>query len=982
MRFAIYTLLIILVLPWAGSGEVRADDFSGSGPMTYRQRQSQAQPSILSANVLRIINTSNRTSEYTLRISAASGFQILGQRERSFTLAAGDTLFIPVRVIPSSQLQSTDPQPITASLFRFGSLLATADWFITPIIRSEWTAAISRQQVLLPSEADTVMLRVRIANPGNLNEILTLRINLAPDLALTNALGEVLETREYRIPLRARSDTVIPLYIRLPQRSASGVQQTHQRKTPLRVRISVNSETTTSKSWGSNVEIRRLESLWKQNQTPYRSIPLTAEFQAYDLFGKNSYGSLALYGRHVFANNDAFSYYLQSNYTSTFLNPQSFLGQYLHLHYQSKHFGVELGNVSQNNEGANVSGEGAKVWGTYGPHRLGVAYMAMPGLFDQSKMQQSMAAEYLYTGADLRAGAWVQQRENFLQKTDDQIAGAWASYRFMKSQFIRLSASVSQQQHRWNPDSIFETEGLGFTVNYTGRAGKFAYNAMFSQNSPSHLVRRGTQNLSSRVSWRVNRKNQLFVSYLDYQSDPEVYFRGELRELNLLRKRQIYRLGWQNTGEFSSLSLQPIHEQYLDPWLQYHNSGIEAEYRLLDFHHLRFFSGATAGFTQLQNTELLPDPFFVGRVRASLRYFQYALNLRYYFGPYYSNEIRRYAEEDIRSNRFSAGFNFDQDLLQGTVLFRLSTLYNYTTYNQQSVVSLRPEVFYFPQAGLRFGVYARYYGLSAGQQPSVGIPDLSPGDLTFSSSRFEFGFSIRKDFNVPVSGKRFYDLNVVVYRDLSATGTMDRNDPGVPDIWVRLQAMEVAGESSNPGITGMAYEAITGRDGKAMFVNIAPGHYLLSLIPVAQASSRHETRTMEVIVTQDQTLYVSIDRGARVAGSISLERDAFTRAEYFPLGGIRVTATNNEGQQFSTLTSEGGQYSLYLPRGSYRISINENVFGQDFQLQQNNIPIEVLHPQEIISINFLARERARQIRIQQPANDRAPREQEQEQQNE
>ena len=52
----------------------------------------------------------------------------------------------------------------------------------------------------------------------------------------------------------------------------------------------------------------------------------------------------------------------------------------------------------------------------------------------------------------------------------------------------------------------------------------------------------------------------------------------------------------------------------------------------------------------------------------------------------------------------------------------------------------------------------------------------------------------------------------------------------------------------------------------------------------------------------------------------------------------------------------------------YRIAINENVFGQNFQLQQNNIPIEIIHQNEIVTINFIARERTRQIRIQQPGN--------------
>lgn len=963
-------LFVYFVLLMASWNLYAQNEYSGQGLLSLRDRQSQVKPGSLVSNVVRVINSTNRIAEYSLVINAPAGWNITGASARTFSLQAGDTVFFPVRVIASPQIRNERSQIVTISLFRFGSPVANVDWVITPVLRYNWSARIERNRIILPADADTTSFRINIKNDGDLAEVLNLNLNLPEGILQITERGEALEGKSLRFLIDPLKDTTLRVFLRFIDQEPETVSRLFRPKgRGLRLRASIASERDgQSRTWGSNVEIKKLEDRWIENISPRLTMPLTAEFNAYDIMQENSYGTFALYGSHVFNPETTFTYYFLSNFSSNYLNPQAFLGQYLQLNFQSKYFGVELGNITQNNEGASISGEGARVTGRYEEHQLDVAYMKNPGVFSSQKHIEALGLEYNYFGTKIRGGGWLQVRENFTQKTDEEIVGGHVSYRFLRNQFVRISAGVSRQTHNWKSDSIFDLTGFGYRINYNGSYSKLNYNFSWASSSPTHLARRGMDNLNTRVAWRFNTYHNIFASFSHYTSDPDYYFQGELREMSLFRKRQLYRLGYLYRGQLSDLTVQPLHTRSEDPFIVYNSSGVELDYRLKDMYNIRFFSSVFAGYTALPELQDL-DPFFVARLRMSIRYFDYSLNLRYYFGPYYNNELRRFAEDRRNANRFSANLNFDQSFANGRLFFQMSAIYNYTTYNKQNSLSFRPELFYFPQAGLRFGVYGRYYGLSVEQDDIMGIPDFDFGGAAYSSNRYEFGFSIRKDLNIPVSGIRYYDYTVMVYRDITGTGTYQGGDSGVPEVWIRLQQLEPMTENRTVALSGQrTFEALTGKDGKASFVNIPPGSYLLTMVPVAASGSRHETRTWEVMINRNQTKYLSVDQGARVSGNITLERDQFTRAEYFPLGGIRVTAINETGDTFNTLTTESGQYSLYLPRGRYTLSVNENVFGTDFTLQQNHIPIDIIYEHEELNISFVARERGRQIRIQRPEN--------------
>jgi hypothetical protein len=971
-NFSAVLTFLIMLLALSPKDMLAQEEFvSTGGPLVLRSRQAQVKPGDLVSNVVRVVNTTGRRGEFGLRILPPAGWQVVGPLERTFTMAAADTFYFPVRIVALSQIQRNEPQIVSVSMLQFRNVIANENWVIVPDLRSDWSATVSRKQIITSSDADTAKIHLNVINTGDIPELFLLETSTGSKIQLINERDQVITESLFRFRLLPLQDTVLTFNLRFVNDEESVRPTTiGPSNIPSRMRLELSTEPQSGiqpKAWSSNIDIKQLDFEWMENPSAFRTLPLTLQFQAYNILDENAYGDLSLYGFNSFSPETSLSYYFQSNFISNYLNPKAFLGQYLQVNFASKYFGVDVGNISQSTDGANFSGEGARVYGVYQNHYLSAAVMQNPGIFDDTFQRRGLASEYKYSSKNFSAGAFGQLRENEIQKTDEWVGGANVNYRFLQTQNVRASVIMSSQTHNWNPDSVFEVNALGYHLNYSGSFNKFNYGALYSSFAPGHIVRPGNENIGSSLGYRINRNHSLRASFSQNKTETKYYLRGQLLDYDYTRLRQYYKLSYMFSGRWSDMSFQPTYQVMQDRFINHTFSGFDMDYRVREFYGFRFFSNTTAGYTHLPDFEL--DPFFTARLRASIRYSRYSLNLRYFYGPFYTNELLRFSETGTNMSRFGAGFDFDNQFFNGLFSLRFSSLYNYTTTNNQHSASIRPELFYFPQVGLRFGVYARFFGISSEMDERFVLPDIDTEGVAYASSRFEFGFSIKKDLNVPISGRRYFDLTILVFSDISGTGKKQSGDPGLRDMWVRLQAADPIAGDGRTITQGAVFEALTNRDGEAWFANIPSGNYVVTIIPVAQAASRHEARTYEIMVSDDRTVYLSIDRGARVSGSIILDRDQYTRAEFFPVGSIRITATDEEGQKFSTLTSESGQYNLYLPKGRYTISLNEDIFSDKFDLQQNNVSVEILFEQEVVTVNFVAKERARQIRIQQPDND-------------
>lgn len=974
MRMSITFRVFITGLIFFSLNTARAQNtYVASGDLSLKTKQMSIVPGGLVSNVVRVINSTKKKSEFTLSINTPAGFQMIGQQIKTLQLEPNDTLFLPIRVLFSSEILTEKAQTILISLHHSRRIIATENWVITPLLKSAWSASVSENKIVLPIEKEKVPFKLKVINSGMLKEAFTINAALPENICFISESGEVIDQELVKFHLRPFADTTIHYWIKF-QNSESALSETEQKPKEYKIRMKVISDghlNTNHKSWSTNIDIKRLSETFKENQSPRLTLPLVIEFKAYDMMNDNPYGALSLYGSKNFRNERFLSYYMQTNFTNRFIKPNSYLPQYFNVNYKSKFYGAEIGRINQNNGGASIGGQGGRLWGSYGKHTLAVLYLESPFQHVAKKTFDAMGAEYHYSSKKLEGEAYFQAKDNISRKVKSEFFGGNVSYKFLKTHSIMLSGTMSNELHAWKPDSAFSTSGFGYKINYNGSYSKFRYSFSYNNSSPTHIAMRGAKNITTRGSYRINPNNNVIVSYSQYGSKPQYYAQGELISRNFNQQQDFYRIGYQFRGDMADVGVEPIHQISAFDLFKSRATGINLDYRLKDFQGFKFSTNIYAGYTSIVPSN--DAALFVGRIRNSLRFQQYSLQLRYYYGPSYYQELLNYRENNILSNRFGASFNFTQPLLHNRLIIEFSSIYNYSTHNKQSILTARPELFYYLQSNIRLGVYTRYSSTSFQMDHATIENDAEIPKDNYTTGRAEFGFSLKIDLNAPISRRRYFDLSIVTFKDLEGTGTMELGDPGIGNIWVRLEKIDdLANNEAIVVKSGQVLEAITDKNGKAVFSNIQIGNYRVSMTPIGNAGSRFETRVYEVLVTGNQTEYYSMDRGAKAVGRLVLDRAQYSLAKHFPLSGIRVTAKRTDGQEFNTLTDENGNYNLFLPKGQYIISINEAIFGAKFELMNNNVSIDIIHEQETVYINFTATEQARKIKIQKPLNNNSP----------
>jgi hypothetical protein len=446
-----------------------------------------------------------------------------------------------------------------------------------------------------------------------------------------------------------------------------------------------------------------------------------------------------------------------------------------------------------------------------------------------------------------------------------------------------------------------------------------------------------------------------------------MYFRGVLVSQILKMKRQSAQIRYVYNSLLASYIIAPTHYNQTGEYLTSNTTGLDLEFRQKGNSAFRFGSAMFAGYSSLPLTNI--TPFFIAQWRTNLRYDPFSVNFRYYYGPFHNSDLKLFSENQKNINRLFLNIFYDKWMYRNKLWTSVGTSFNYATRNNQYSVSIRPELTYSPFPDLKLGLYMRYFLFGSQTDVTQIGTEIIPDAQMFTSGRFEMGFSIKKDFAVPVSAKKYFDMQILVYADASATGQYKPGDPVYENVLVRIQKItEPLTENSALMSPSKFAEAMTNSKGLAVFSNFEPGVYMVSLIPASASPQTFQGKSFDINLTNSQLFALSVDRGARVSGSIILQRDRYSQFQHVPLSGIRITATNAIGNSFSTLCDVEGRFNLFLAPGNYTLVINQNAFGESFKIAQNNIPFEIRNNKEIITLNFFVEEKSRTIRIQTPEN--------------
>jgi hypothetical protein len=275
--------------------------------------------------------------------------------------------------------------------------------------------------------------------------------------------------------------------------------------------------------------------------------------------------------------------------------------------------------------------------------------------------------------------------------------------------------------------------------------------------------------------------------------------------------------------------------------------------------------------------------------------------------------------------------------------------YNYSTVHGSNL-NIYPELFYFTPKGWRFNIYAQFAMFKRGNNEVFyyTLPSETMDYMPTWNGSFNMGFGIRKEFGIPIPGtsKNYTSVEFVSFYDLNGDGIKDRDEIEIENIVIRINKKT---------------EVITDAKGRAAINNIEVGTYIWTAFSLEQLDGWFPNIGDSLQLYHGGIVYVPFTKGVRVSGNINIDKEKWSAFSdiALDLSRIRITAANHK--VYTTLTDANGNYSFYLPKGTYTLTLDENILGNRFQLLQNNISIEVSEEFDNLNVPFYIVEKRRAI---------------------
>jgi hypothetical protein len=727
----------------------------------------------------------------------------------------------------------------------------------------------------------------------------------------------------------------------------------------------------TNKLWTGNIDFLILPNKTKIMDAGVESVPMTVELNVYDMLTQSTYSALNIYGNKRFENNSTLTYYYQADFVKNQIELNSYLGNYIYISYYHKLFDLEAGDIGSNRPGSTLNGKGLKAAVHFGNNRLGGLFIRKPKLFDRY-YAQGFGGFHTFRGSKLFVDNYYQHINNTWRKVAGDFATTDWNYKIARNQMIRFGGGYSLENHYWIAGEEKNLTGYGWKLGYAGNFRKFNFTANSYYGSKDYSVMRGTFSVNASARYRINKLYTVSASGYRFSFNPNIYTFGKLTNDSLYNIQDHYSVKLNYQKEQNVFIFQPKYYTISSNPIASRTVGMAFEYRRLSRTAFKFFVNLFAGYTRFNRNPELSD-IFVSYVQSSIRYKRLQFNARYYYGPYYTIEQVDYVRTQINPQKIYTTLFYDYWFMQNKMRLNLNLNYFYTTIHKRNQFITRPELFYYAPNGFRFSMYMRYSLFSEGtytrKQYHAGSGGFTEEIVPASvSDRFEIGVGVKFNVNMPTGFKRYYRIKVIAFRDLNGNGVLDPNEKGIEDMLIMLTKNDsvINTESAEQDLNAVpkVYELVTNGKGLVEYDNIPVGEYIITARPLTTMGGWFDGKTFYRTIDKNKVIYIPLSKGARVSGGILMERAKFSDNKPVYLGNIRVTAVNIEsGKTFSTLTDEDGQFVLFAPNGSYKITINEAAVGNRFEFLQNNIPLKITKDFENYNVSFYLVEKERKIRM-------------------
>ncbi|MCK5134369.1 MAG: hypothetical protein KAR19_01175 [Bacteroidales bacterium] len=916
-------------------------------------------------NVLEIRNNNDEPVSGLLRLGGPDGWKFIGPSLDTIILQPGGSMLFPVRISIPKNTPGGVSFVIGAELFG-PDLYNYANSYISIQRKSRWDMRLSTSQVYISDFKPYGDLSIFLSNSGNSTEL----VKLSFDMGGLLEFREKIEADSFLfVDLPAYQDTTILFKI---QRKSDLTYATEQALKGSWRSSSVNIEaSTTDRLLYGSVRATPLESSII-NKIPMRNSPLNTDVTMYNLLSQQrKKASVRVFGKILFPEAQQLNYslgyynlyfdpamnrnidlYQQLRYMIKYTDPRSMIwlgdrlgvgelhtltGRGVRASHQVNDRNVVYLNVVQNPYSRNIGG-----FAGYGGFIGNMSWNT--GLTVEATTNQTYSHSSFHLGGMYR----------LKQKHSIELQTATTLSKFGVSRYLDNDTTVVgvayRLSYRYNDKrlmiraentntlySYLRNSGIN-RIYFTGRylfTGKLRLHARYHRSS--YASSKYPYNFYFPVNNNLNENARLLLSYnqgnITYQGGPQ--YLAAVRNYYYPNGDYSTRYANYQPGMMGSVSFRLGSMRSISPNLSFNTM---------------YYSFDT-GDPDEDPSELSSSWTYT----LGINYYDQAFKLNAYYTTGEATDLYRsviISDDPVINQAFHIRPYYERYFHKETI--RLSVFFNYSYYmpslRENMLINLTSN-FYVRNSWNFYASFNVY---------RVSRKDVNVGRVTSRDVNLMLG--IRKAFDIQQPRLSYYDLTIVGFNDLDGNGIKDENEKPISNVLINISRDPVRNVETRTGFAEISM--ITDPQGEIFYKNIPQGIYDFAISPLSNLENLYflhgENQTIEI--NSDQVYYLPLVESYKIRGKIIIDRDPNSNEGIISAEGIRVTATSESGNTYSTLSNSFGTYVLDLPKAnSYSVNIY-NVFGENFWLKRGSYKVQFTENKTIyLDFKFIERRRAIQF---------------------
>jgi len=908
-------------------------------------------------NVLIIKNKSNRAENLTLNITIPQGWSVIGMQKTELNLGPLDSLIIPIRVAVGAKVKGDIGYSLIASISDSrGNTVRNVYCFIKIPRVTKMNIRYLGKLFYIDPVNNSSEFSITLKNRGNREEPVNFYFDGNRQISIGNQLNTLLSS-DVSIP--PYTDSTFTFRVELKDNEFYG-------KNMFGLKSTISTVDTTIKG---TIWFRKIDSKYT-NIISSNDKPLTIEIIGQGLLDADQKPIISgiVEGRTLFKGNTELYYYYR-NYASS--KKSDFYDN------TRMYMGVNLGNltfeIGDNYRGFESIMFGRGAYLTFKNNKFKVELIANKN--QRSKIDNLGGTLYFFPTINSKIITGGALNKSYSTTFESRIGYLGSEFTIKKRH--RLYALVGYNQLNQELNGKKQHNEYGWEFNYSSTFSKFNSSINAKYGSPLYYTSQaGRLSVFAYTQWYVNPKNKLSLYYSDNRN-----YKPTIQDTSILNKPNMI-----------DRELRLEHMLFISPQIHFFWGPAGETYywkgasnflpnRSFESNGIKLIFGTrinnllgTSSLTpkiEIARTYIAKNPFLSDSLNNKNQWFDhqyFSLNFRnsflnilafYISGPRSIIEQANYASSRRATRRLQFMPAYDRFIYKDIIRVYAGLSYTNDIVAKSSYSNITGQLFCYLPKNWRFYVL----GVYSLQSRTTSQDNVETYQTTYIEA------SIRKEFDIQQPRIKFYNLNLVFFKDFNGDFVQSENEPGVKNVLLNISREELKVYSNIPSDFYNA-ELLSDNLGRVQLEKIPEGQYKIIYNPIGKEAGTFSKalEEMTITVSKNMTLYIPFVEKNKVFGKIILNRSKLSGLSKLDVSNIRITATDSKGKTYTTLTDKNGEFVIFAPvTDQYIVNVN-NIFYENFDLRQNNFKVQ-FNGYKQFEVNFVFDEKIRRINFSPTTQD-------------